>query len=267
MYAQPCPRAPRRLIACGALALTLVLGASACGSDDDGNVVADVYEDDALPTQPSAPESTTTLPQTCEPTEPTEVTAEDKPVIEVPEGDAPDDLVIETLREGEGREAADGDSVQVQYTGALLSDGTEFDTSWDDLTPLPVTVGAGGVIDGFDEGLVGMKLGERRMLTIPSDQAYGEAGSGEAIPPDSDLIFVIDLVQVCFPDPDAAPAEGEGEGDGSTTTVAEGEEGSTTTAAEGEETTTTVAEGGEETTTTVAEGDAEGETTTTAAEG
>jgi peptidylprolyl isomerase len=255
MSAHPRPRAPRRLIASGALALTLVLVAGACSDGDDGNVVADVLEDDELPTQPPPTETTTTVPQICEPETLAEVSADDKPVIEVPEGEAPEDLVIETLTEGEGREVADGDSVQVQYSGALLSDGTEFDTSWDDLTPLPVTVGAQSVIPGFDEGLVGMKVGERRMLTIPADQAYGEEGSGESIPPNSDLIFVIDLVQICFPDPDAA----------TTTTAAEGGDESTTTAAEGEDTTTTAAEGGDETTTTAAEGDET--TTTTAAEG
>jgi len=256
MSAHRSPRAPRRLIASGALALSLVLVAGACSEEDDGNVVADVLEDDELPTQPEAPESTTTLPQICEPETPTEVTAEDAP--EAPgETEPPEDLVIDTITEGEGREVAEGDSVQVQYSGFLVSDGTEFDTSWDDLSPLPVTVGQGGVIPGFDEGLVGMKVGERRQLTIPSDQAYGAEGSGESIPPDSDLIFIIDLVQLCYPDPDAAPAEGEGEGE-TTTTAAEGEGETTTTAAEGE--------GEGETTTTAAAGDGEGETTTTAAE-
>lgn len=251
MSAHRSPRAPRRLIARGALALSLVLVVGACSDEDEGNVVADVLEDDELPTQPAAPESTTTLPQVCEPETPVEVTAEDKPVIEAPEGEAPEDLVIETLTEGEGREVANGDSVQVQYSGALFADGTEFDTSWDDLSPLPVTVGQGGVIAGFDEGLIGMKVGERRMLTIPSEQAYGAEGSPPAIPADADLIFVIDLVQVCYPDPDA-PAEGEGEGEETTTTAAEGEGDTTTTAAEGE---------GD------AEGDAGDDTTTTAAEG
>jgi peptidylprolyl isomerase len=251
MSAQPCPRSLRRLVASGALALTLAFVAGACSSEDDGKVVADVLEDNELPTQPEVTESTTTLPQTCEPETPTEVSADDKPVVEVPEGEAPEDLVVETLTEGEGREAADGDSVQVQYTGVLLSDGTEFDTSWDDLTPLPVTVGAGGVIDGFDEGLVGMKVGERRMLTIPAEQAYGDSGSGELIPPNADLVFVLDMVQICYPDADAAPAEGE---DGSTTTVAEGGDESTTTVAEGEGETTTTAAAEDETTTTAAEG-------------
>ncbi len=265
MSAHRSPRAPRRLFASGALALTLVLVAAGCSDSTDGEVVTDVLEDDELPTQPAAPESTTTLPQVCEPETPTEVTAEDKP--EAPaETEAPEELVIETITEGEGREVAANDSIQVQYSGYLVSDLSEFDTSWDDLQPLPVTVGTGGVIPGFDEGLLGMKLGERRKIVIPSAEAYGEAGQGEAIPPNSDLIFIIDLVQVCYPDPDAAPAEGEGEGDETTTTAAaegEGEE-PTTTVAEGEggdDTTTTAAEGGDDTTTTAAE-----ETTTTAAE-
>ncbi len=238
---------PRRALACGALALTLVLTAAACSDDDDGRVVADVLEDDGLPTQPAAAETTTTLPQVCEPETAIEVSADDKPVVEAPGGDAPTELGIEDLTDGEGRAVEAGDSVQVQYSGVLFADGTEFDTSWDDLTPLPVTVGIGQVIAGFDEGLVGMKPGGRRQLTIPSDQAYGEAGSGENIPPDSALIFVIDLVQVCYPDPEAA---------------------TTTTGAEGDESTTTAAEEAGESTTTVAEGDAgEESTTTTAAEG
>jgi peptidylprolyl isomerase len=220
MSAQPSPRPLRRLVASGALALTLAFVAGACSSEDDGNVVADVLEDDALPTQPEVTASTTTQPQVCEPQELPELSADDKPLFGTPGGDPPEDLVIETLTEGEGREVVDGDSVQLQYTGILFADATEFDTSWDDLTPLPVTVGAGSVIAGFDEGLVGMKVGERRQLIIPSDQAYGADGSGELIPPDADLIFVIDLVQVCFPDAEV-PAEAEG-GEETTTTAAEG---------------------------------------------
>ncbi|HEX7135069.1 MAG TPA: FKBP-type peptidyl-prolyl cis-trans isomerase [Iamia sp.] len=256
MSAHPRSRAPRRLIASGALALTLVLVAGACSDGDDGNVVADVLEDDELPTQPPPTESTTTVPQTCEPETPMEVNAEDKPVVEVPEGEPPTDVVIETLREGEGRGTENGDTIQVQYTGVVMADGSEFDTTWDDLTALPATVGAEGLIEGFDEGLLGMKVGERRMVTIPSDQAYGEEGSGETIPPNSDLIFVIDMVQICYPDPDATTTTvAEGEGEETTTTAAEGEgDATTTTAAEGDETTTTAAAEGDETTTTAAEG-------------
>jgi peptidylprolyl isomerase len=227
----------RRLLTAGALALTLVLAGAACSSEDDGNVVTDVLEDDELPTQPANPadlESTTTLPQTCE-AAPEEVTAEDKPVIEVPEGDPPTELQIEDLVEGSGREVASGDTVEVQYSGVAYSTGTEFDTSWDDLTPFPVTVGTGSVIDGWEEGLIGMKPGGRRQLIIPPDLAYGESGSGEDIGPNETLIFVIDAIEVCYPDEDAETtttvAEGEGEGDETTTTVAEDE--TTTTAAEG----------------------------------
>lgn len=251
---------PRRLVAAGALALTLVLAAGACSSDDGDNVVSDVQDDDSLPTQPAAPESTTTVPQTCE-TAPEEVTAEDKPEIQVPEGEPPTELQVEDLREGEGHEVAAGDTVQVQYSGVAYSTGTEFDTSWDDLQPFPVTVGQGGVIAGWDEGLVGMKAGGQRQLIIPPDLAYGESGQGEDIGPDETLIFVIDAVEVCFPD-EAATTTTAAEGDTSTT-AAEGGDTSTTAAAEGGDTSTTAAEGGD-TSTTAAEG---GDTSTTAAEG
>lgn len=243
----------RRLVACGALALTLVLTSAACSDDDEGRVVADVLDDDGLATQPASVDPTDTTEaaaQTCEPETPMEVTAEDEPEVTSEGGEDPTELGIEDLTEGEGHEVVNGDSVQLQYTGVLFSDGTEFDTSWDDLMPLPVTVGTGGVIEGFDAGIVGMRPGGRRQLTIPAEQAYGDQAQGEDIPANSALIFVIDLVQVCFPDPEAATS----------TTLAEGE--TTVPPAEGGETTVPPAEGDETTTTAVpAEGD---DTTTTA---
>jgi hypothetical protein len=109
-----------------------------------------------------------------------------------------------------------------------------------------------------------MQPGGRRQIVIPPDLGYGAEGSGEDIGPDETLIFVVDVVEVCFPDAEAPPAEGEGEG-GETTTPAEGESGeTTTTAAEGEGAETTAPAEGEEPPATEAE---DGETTTTAAEG
>lgn len=208
-----------------AVAVALVLGAAGCSDDEGGNVVADVLEDEGLPTQPGP---TTTVPRTCE-TAPEEVTEEDAPEVTVPEGEPPTELVVEDLVEGEGREVADGDSVQVHYTGVAFSTGTEFDTSWDDMTPLPVDVGAGGVIAGWEEGLLGMQVGGRRQLVIPPDLGYGEEGAGEDIGPDETLVFVVDLVEVCFPE--AAP-EGETteptEGEGTEPAEGEGTEPETT---------------------------------------
>jgi peptidylprolyl isomerase len=86
--------------------------------------------------------------------------------------------------------------VAVKYVGAFYESGEEFDSSWSrgaDET-LPVTVGAGRVIDGFDQGIEGMQVGGRRMVTIPSELGYGPNGQGP-IPGDATLVFVIDLVQ------------------------------------------------------------------------
>lgn len=104
-------------------------------------------------------------------------------------------LVIEDLECGTGAEAAAGDSVSVHYVGTL-EDGTKFDSSRDRNQPFDFNLGAGLVIQGWDEGVVGMKVGGTRKLTIPPDLGYGEAGAGGVIPPDATLIFEIELLEV-----------------------------------------------------------------------
>ncbi|KAH9978663.1 hypothetical protein BGW80DRAFT_1280294 [Lactifluus volemus] len=87
-----------------------------------------------------------------------------------------------------------GDAIKVHYTGKLFSNGNKFDSSLDRGQPLPVTLGAGQVIKGWDEGLVGMCVGEKRTLTIPSHMAYGDRGFGSIIPANSALVFDVELV-------------------------------------------------------------------------
>ena len=94
---------------------------------------------------------------------------------------------------GDGETAEAGDTVFVHYTGKL-ADGTEFDSS-EGKDPLEVTLGTGGVIAGFDEGLTGMKLGGKRKLTIPPELGYGPTGSGP-IPPNATLIFEVEIVDI-----------------------------------------------------------------------
>jgi FKBP-type peptidyl-prolyl cis-trans isomerase FkpA len=101
-----------------------------------------------------------------------------------------DDQVV-----GKGPEAKAGDKVKVHYTGRLL-DGTQFDSSLDRKEPFEFTLGQGGVIKGWDEGVVGMKKGGKRKLTIPSDKAYGKAGSPPKIPADAPLEFDIELLEI-----------------------------------------------------------------------
>ena len=116
-----------------------------------------------------------------------------RPTIAAREGEPPAELRITDIAEGYGPELATGDLVRVQYVGGLWPDGTEFDASWNRGQPFSFVLGAGQVIQGWDEGVVGMKLGGRRELVIPPELAYGESGSGP-IPPNATLIFVVDAV-------------------------------------------------------------------------
>jgi FKBP-type peptidyl-prolyl cis-trans isomerase len=109
-----------------------------------------------------------------------------------------EELQIEEIIIGEGKEATAGAKITVNYTGAL-TDGTKFDSSFDRDEPFTFVFGVGQVIPGWDEGLAGMKVGGKRKLTIPSDMAYGEAGAGNVIPPNATLIFEVELLEVELP--------------------------------------------------------------------
>jgi peptidylprolyl isomerase len=124
------------------------------------------------------------------------VTQRDKPEIDFPEGEPPVELVIVDEIIGDGAEAAAGRTVVAHYVGVAFSTGEEFDSSWGRGDPLAFALGAGRVIKGWDQGLVGMRVGGRRKLVIPSDLAYGDRGAGGAIAPGETLIFVVDLVDV-----------------------------------------------------------------------
>ena len=119
-----------------------------------------------------------------------------KPEIEFPYGDPPTELDILDISEGTGAEAMRGQTVRVHYVGVAFSTGEEFDASWNRGEPLEFRLGAGRVIPGWDQGLVGMKVGGRRMLTIPPELAYGEQGFPPAIGPNETLVFVVDLLEI-----------------------------------------------------------------------
>ena len=116
-----------------------------------------------------------------------------KPVIEVPDGDPPVELLIEDLVVGDGDEAVAGAIIDVDYVGVSWSNGQEFDASWERGAPFSFPLAAGQVIAGWDEGVQGMRVGGRRQITIPPEMAYGSAGAGGLIGPDETLIFVVDL--------------------------------------------------------------------------
>lgn len=113
-----------------------------------------------------------------------------------PSANTVSELNIETTKEGTGdRVVKSGDTISVHYTGRL-TDGTKFDSSVDRGTPFTFTIGTGQVIKGWDEGLLGMKVGEKRTLTIPADKGYGATGAGGVIPPNATLIFDTELVSI-----------------------------------------------------------------------
>jgi len=120
----------------------------------------------------------------------------EKPEIDAPEGPPPTELEITDLTVGDGAEAGPGDQVSVHYVGVAHSTGEEFDASYNRGAPLDFPLGRGRVIRGWDDGVVGMKVGGRRRLVIPPHLAYGDRGAGGVIGPGETLIFVVDLVGV-----------------------------------------------------------------------
>jgi FKBP-type peptidyl-prolyl cis-trans isomerase len=107
----------------------------------------------------------------------------------------PSGLKYWDLKKGSGAVAKAGDSVQVHYTG-WLTEGKKFDSSVDRGSPFAFKLGAGMVIKGWDEGVAGMKVGGKRQLRIPAELGYGARGAGDAIPPNAELIFDVELLGV-----------------------------------------------------------------------
>lgn len=120
----------------------------------------------------------------------------EEPEISIPAGDPPTELVTEDIKKGKGKTAKAGDKLSMQYVGYNWSDGVTFDGSYSRGEPFEFELGAGNVIKGWDEGIEGMKEGGRRLLVIPPDKGYGEAGSPPSIPANETLVFVVDLEEV-----------------------------------------------------------------------
>ncbi len=118
-----------------------------------------------------------------------------EPSVTPPSGAAPKTLEIKDLIVGKGAEAKDGDTVTVNYVGVLFHGGKEFDASWKRNEPFSFELGKPSVIQGWQKGVVGMKVGGRRELVIPAALAYGAKGTS-GIPANEPLVFVIDLLAV-----------------------------------------------------------------------
>ncbi|RFU37839.1 FKBP-type peptidyl-prolyl cis-trans isomerase [Actinomadura logoneensis] len=120
----------------------------------------------------------------------------ERPEIDFPEGQPPQNLDITDIKVGDGAEATKGSTVSAHYVGVAFSTGEEFDASWNRGEALEFPLGAGRVIKGWDMGIQGMKVGGRRKLVIPPHLAYGNRSPSPKIGPGETLIFVVDLVDV-----------------------------------------------------------------------
>jgi len=163
------------------LLAVLAVAAAACGSRAPGVQLA-----------PSSGATQASVPTTPKP--PPALAS--KPAVSVPKRKAPKQLVTKDLVVGTGQSAQAGRTVTVNYVGVLYKTGKEFDSSWKRNQPFTSTLSAGRVIPGWVRGVAGMKVGGRRELIVPPNLAYGKAGSPPTIPPNSTLVFVVDLLSV-----------------------------------------------------------------------
>jgi peptidylprolyl isomerase len=187
---------PTRTPALAALA-ALALAATGCGANTEQST-ADKFVAKAQEEASSQPQPTAATAPEAEKVEPGpgEGDIDTKPRIPAQEGDPPKELVAQDVIVGTGPEAKDGDQVSVNYVGVLFSNGKEFDSSWKRNQPIQFTIGSGQVIQGWDQGVIGMKVGGRRRLTIPPDLAYGAQGQPPDIPANATLVFDVDLKKV-----------------------------------------------------------------------
>lgn len=167
-----------------------------CGSSGSTGTIAPGNEnssDSALATATSSTPAATTTAAAVVKT-PASGPLSKEPTVTPPTGPAPTKLVTKDLIVGTGPEAKAGQQVTVNYVGVLYKGGKVFDASWKRNETFPFALGKGQVIPGWDQGVAGMKVGGRRELIIPAELAYGAKGSPPTIPPNSALVFVVDLL-------------------------------------------------------------------------
>jgi peptidylprolyl isomerase len=181
-----------------ALLAVLLLALAGCGGSSSDESAADKAVQQATSEASTpAPVAATKAPQAEKVTpRASEADIAKKPAVSKGSGTPPGKLVAEDLIQGSGPAVKDGDQVQVQYVGVLFKNGKQFDTSWGKGQPFSFTLGQGQVIPGWDQGVLGMKVGGRRKLIVPAALAYGAQGSPPKIGPNAALIFDVDLKKI-----------------------------------------------------------------------
>lgn len=173
----------------------LVVLAAGCSQSEAPKQEQPVAQSAAKATQPAGAATATAVAATAT-SQPAAPAPSPSTSVATPRPSAPSsELQIEDKTVGTGDEAVAGKSVTVHYTG-WLTDGTKFDSSKDHGQPFTFQLGAGQVIRGWDQGVLGMKVGGARKLTIPPSLGYGANGAGGAIPPNATLVFEVELLGV-----------------------------------------------------------------------
>jgi len=174
-------------------AAALIAGCGSSGSSSTIKVGVENKADEALATKGATTSSTSTSTTAAAKT-PTSGPLSKEPHITPPSGPPPTKLVTKEIVTGTGAEAKTGSAVAVNYVGALYKTGKVFDASWKRNEPFTFALGKGQVIPGWEQGVVGMKVGGRRELIIPAALGYGAKGSPPSIPPNETLVFIVDLL-------------------------------------------------------------------------
>ena len=176
------------------LAALVALVLAGCG---DSKPAADTTSTEKAAVEATATPTPIIEKVTGDPTPMPEVTpsGKDEPEISVRQGDPPAKLVVRDLEVGTGAAAERGKALAVEYKGIRWADGVVFDSTWDGGKPFQFLLGANQVIQGWEQGLAGMKVGGRRELIVPPDLAYGDHGQA-SIRPNETLVFVVDLLDV-----------------------------------------------------------------------
>jgi peptidylprolyl isomerase len=190
-------RTARRPIrpALGLAAIAIAGVIAGCGSSGSSSSAGGASTSKtAAASSPSAPSNEAQSGAT--PATPTSGPLSTQPSVSPPSGPAPNTLVVKEIIKGTGAAAKTGDRVTVNYVGVLYNGGQEFDASWKRHEPFSFTLGQGEVIPGWEQGVIGMHVGGRRELIIPSALAYGPQGRPPTIPPNAPLVFVVDLLGV-----------------------------------------------------------------------
>jgi peptidylprolyl isomerase len=184
----------RSRVGFAAATLGAVLVIAGCGSSSSSSITVGA-ENNSNNSLIKAGESTAATTSSATATTPTSGPLSKEPVVTPPSGPAPTKLETKDLITGTGPAAKTGQPVTVNYLGVLYKGAKKFNASWETGKPFPFTLGTGQVIAGWEQGILGMKVGGRRELIIPASLAYGAKGR-PGIPPNAALVFVVDLLSV-----------------------------------------------------------------------